>query len=59
MYIINIYIYYIIYICSHENNVSSWLSPPWLSGNSCTGHVIYDYRMLIPMNQRVFNKLSK
>ena len=28
------YIY--IYICNHENNVPSRLSPQWLCGNSCT-----------------------
>ena len=28
---IYVYIYiYIIYICNHENNVASWLSPQWL-----------------------------
>ena len=26
----------IIYICNHENNVLSWLSPQCLCGNSCT-----------------------
>ena len=31
-----IYIHMYIYICSHENNVSSWLSPQWHCGNSCT-----------------------
>ena len=31
-----IYIYIFIYICSHENNVTSRLSPQWLCGNSCT-----------------------
>ena len=25
-----------IYICNHENNVPSLLSPQWLCGNSCT-----------------------
>ena len=25
-----------IYICNHENNVPSRLSPQWLWGNSCT-----------------------
>ena len=29
-----IYIMYI-YICNHENNVLSRLSPQWLCGNSC------------------------
>ena len=28
------YIY--VYICNHENNVPSRLSPQWLCGNSCT-----------------------
>ena len=37
IYIYNIYIYiYIVYICNHENNVPSRLSPQWLCGNSCT-----------------------
>ena len=26
----------VIYICSHENNVPSQLSPRWFCGNSCT-----------------------
>ena len=30
------YIYIYIYICNHENNVPSLLSPQWLCGNSCT-----------------------
>ena len=30
------YIYIYIYICNHENNVPSRLSPQWLCGNSCT-----------------------
>ena len=25
-----------IYVCNHENNVPSRLSPQWLCGNSCT-----------------------
>ena len=35
-YIIYIYIYTYIYICNHESNVPSRLSPQWLCGNSCT-----------------------
>ena len=36
------YIY--VYICNQENNVSSQLSPQWLSGNSCTwGHDVRLY----------------
>ena len=32
------------YICNHENNVPSQLSPQWLCGNSCTwAHDIYIY----------------
>ena len=36
------YIYYIsyiikcVYMCKHENNLTSWLSPQWLCGNSYT-----------------------
>ena len=30
------YIYIYIYICNHENNVPSGLSPQWFCGNSCT-----------------------
>ena len=30
------------YICNHENNVPSHLSPQWLCANSCTwGHMMY------------------
>ena len=25
-----------VYMCKHENNVPSWLSPQWLCGNSYT-----------------------
>ena len=32
----NICICIYIYICYHENNVPSRLSPQWLCGNSCT-----------------------
>ena len=34
IHVIHIYIY--VYICSHENNVPSRLSPQWFCGNSCT-----------------------
>ena len=34
--LITSYIYIYIYICSHDNNVPSQLSPQWLCGNSCT-----------------------
>ena len=30
------YMYIYIYICHHEKNVPSLLSPQWLCGNSCT-----------------------
>ena len=34
--------YVYIYICYHENNVPSWLSPQWLCGNShAFGHMMY------------------
>ena len=41
------YIY--IYICNHENNVPSWLSPQWLCGNSSTWahYVRYMVHMLL------------
>ena len=32
----SIYVYIYIYICNHENNVLSRLSPQWFCGNSCT-----------------------
>ena len=35
-YIYTLYIYIYVYICSHENNVPSRLSPQWFCGNSCT-----------------------
>ena len=31
-----VFIIIYIYICNHENNVPSRLSPQWLCGNSCT-----------------------
>ena len=41
---IYIYMYIYVYICNQENNVSSRLSPQWLSGNSCTwGHDVRLY----------------
>ena len=51
--------YICIYICNHENNVPSRLSPQWLCGISCTWHMMYGYTLLVPMNQRVLNKQSK
>ena len=33
------------YICNHENNVPSRLSPQWLCGNSCTW--AHDVRLYI------------
>ena len=34
------------YICNHENNVPSRLSPQWLCGNSCTW--AHDVRFQVP-----------
>ena len=45
-------------IYSYENNVPSWLLSQWLCGNSL-GHMMHGYTLLVPMNQRVLNKLGK
>ena len=37
-----------IYICNHENNVTSLLSSQWLCGNSCTW--THDVRLHIAGN---------
>ena len=42
------YIYIYIYICYHENNVPSRLSPQWVCGNSCTW--AHDVRLHIAGN---------
>ena len=48
-------------ICNHEKNVPSRLSLQWLCRNSWTGlgHMMYGYTLLVPMNQRMLNKLGK
>ena len=56
---IYIYIYIHEYICNHENNVPSRLSPQWFVATHALGHMIYGYTLLVPMNQRVLNKQSK
>ena len=42
------FIYIYIYICNHENNVTSLLSSQWLCGNSCTW--THDVRLHIAGN---------
>ena len=42
----------VIYICNHENNVPSRLSPQWLYGNSCTW--AYDVRFIY-----IYNKIRR
>ena len=54
---INIYIY--IYIYNHETSVPSRLSSQWLCALGPLGHMMYGYTLLVPMSQRVLNKLSK
>ena len=44
------------------NNVSSRLSPQWLCGNSsihALGNMTYGCTLLVPIKQRVVNKLKK
>ena len=58
--LILLFIYILTYmcyiICYHENNVPSRLTPQWLCALE---HTIYGYALLVLMNQRVLNKLSK
>ena len=35
------------------------MSPPGYVATHAPGHMMYGYTLLVPMNQRVFNKLSK
>ena len=47
-YIYTLYIYIYVYICSHENNVPSRLSPQWFCGNSCTWvHVRFQHSVCL------------
>ena len=55
-----VYVYIYIYICNHENNVC----PPGYHHNGfvathALGHMMYRDTLLVPMNQRVLNMLSK
>ena len=58
---IYIYIYIYIYICNHENNAIC--SPVYhyngFVATHAVGHMMHGYTLLVPINQRVFNKLSK
>ena len=52
----------VIYICNHEKNKTT--CPPGYHHNGFTathalGHMMYDYILLVPMNQIMLNKLSK
>ena len=52
------YIY--IYICNHENK----MCPPSYHHNGFVathelGHMMYGYTLLVPVNQKVLNKLNK
>ena len=44
------YAVYIEYICNHENNVPSRLSPQWLSGSSCTWAHMLIYMLITCIN---------
>ena len=44
MYILYICVY--IYICNHENNVTSWLFPQWLVETHALGHMMDGLRTL-------------
>ena len=58
VHIIYIYIYIYIYV------IMKTMCPPVYHHNGfvathALGHMMYDYPLLVPMNQRVLNKLSK
>ena len=61
-YITHTPIYIYIYICNHENNAPSQLSPHNHNGfvvNHALDHMMYGYTLLVTLNERVFNKPSK
>ena len=47
------------FVCNQR--VSSWFLPikQWPHDTSCTGHMMYGYKLLVAVIQRVVNKSSK
>ena len=56
---IYIYIYIYTYTCNHENNVPSRYHCNEFVVTYGLGHMTYGYTLLLPMNQRVRNKLGE
>ena len=56
---IYIYIYIYTYTCNHENNVPSRYHRNEFVVTYAIGHMTYGYTLLLPMNQRLRNKLGK
>ena len=54
-----IYIYIYTYTCNHENNVPSRYHRNEFVVTYAIGHMTYGYTLLLPMNQRLRNKLGK
>ena len=54
-----IYIYIYTYTCNHENNVPSRYHRNEFVVTYALGHMTYGYALLLPMKQRVRNKLGK
>ena len=54
-----IYIYIYTYTCNHENNVPSRYHRNEFVVTYALGHMTYGYTLLLPMKQRVRNKLGK
>ena len=64
IYMIYIYIYIYMYIYIYIYVIVKTSRPPGYYHNGfvathALGHLIYGYILLVPMNQRVLNKLSK
>ena len=68
MFILNInmymYLIYMIYIYTYIYVIIKTMCPPGYHHNGfvathALGHMMYGYTLLLPMNQRVLNKLNK
>ena len=57
---IYIYIYIYICICNHESTMCPpGYHPDGFEATHALGHMMYGYTLLLSMNQRMLNKLSK